>query len=86
VSNFPCGVTGNEYEIAGPDYEKESDIICPECGGHTMFAGYREQHWLACQCGWTVDRERPSPDPDRVYDEMRDRQMLGIDVPDGMEE
>ncbi len=28
LSNYPPGVTGNEYEIAGPDFEQEVDQEC----------------------------------------------------------
>ena len=38
LSNYPPGVTGNEYAIAGPDGDGiEVDIECPECG--TEFTG-----------------------------------------------
>lgn len=30
MSNYPPGVTGNEYAIAGPDYEAEEDRDCAE--------------------------------------------------------
>lgn len=32
LSNYPPGVTGNEYQIAGPDWEQEDHRYCPECG------------------------------------------------------
>lgn len=35
-SNYPPGVTGNEYEIAGPDYEKDIEELCPKCGGNML--------------------------------------------------
>jgi len=76
MSNYPPGVTGNEFAIAGPDYEKESDLPCGKCGGPTMELGYRHERWIACQCGWTTDAEEDEPDPDRAYDEARDRMML----------
>lgn len=28
MSNYPPGVTGNEYEIAGPDWEGEVEVSC----------------------------------------------------------
>lgn len=28
MSNYPPGVTGNEYEIAGPDYERDEEREC----------------------------------------------------------
>jgi hypothetical protein len=32
TSNYPPGVTGNEYEISGPDCEWEEQRECPLCG------------------------------------------------------
>jgi len=46
---YPPGVTGGEYQIAGPDYEHEIDTPCPECGRlDLMQQGYRNQHWVVC--------------------------------------
>ena len=87
--SYPPGVTGNEYAIAGPDYEREIDRPCSifPCQGFLLELGFHGDRWLACDsCEWTTDLERiDEPDPDRAYDEMRDRKMLGIDVPDGAE-
>ena len=77
--NYPPGVTGNEFEIAGPEYEKESDIPCGKCGGQTFELGYRREHWIACSCGWTTDLEREEPDPDRAHDEAVERRLFGDD-------
>ena len=55
-SNYPPGVTGNEYEIAGPDYEQESNEVCPECQGRMMERGYHGEKWLSCcECSYQVD-------------------------------
>lgn len=32
ASNYPPGVTGNEYAIGGAQAEWEADAICPACG------------------------------------------------------
>jgi len=82
TDSYPPGVTGNEYAIAGPDYEKESDERCPKCDEELMELGYRGERWLACYstCGYTMDLPPIEPDPDRAYDEARDRQMFGEDV------
>ncbi len=94
-SNFPPGVTGNEYAIAGSNYEKESDELCPailwygsECQAPTMEEGYEDKRWLVCDGGHKTDLETldPRDDPDRKYDEERDRRMLGIDMPDEVTE
>jgi hypothetical protein len=79
MSNYPPGVTGNEYEIAGPDYERETDKPCRKCGELMMELGYRHERWLACVCGRTVDLDVPEPDPDRAYDEARERRLFGED-------
>ena len=77
-SNYPPGVTGSEYEIAGPDYEKESDTPCPQCGADTIEQGYRGERWLYCPtCTGETSLPPPDePDPDRAYDEERDRRIL----------
>jgi hypothetical protein len=79
--NYPPGVTGNEYEIAGADYEKETDVPCPEvigkdedalpCGEPTMEQGYQGNRWLVCDNDHTTDLEPldEGPDPDQEYDE-----------------
>ena len=54
-SNYPPGVTGHEFEIAGPDYEKDSEEICPKCGEHLIEQGYRGERWLICNCGYQRD-------------------------------
>jgi len=54
LSNYPPGVTGNEYEIAGPDYETEVDGECSGCHktGVLVEVGYRSDRWLECgECG-----------------------------------
>lgn len=60
-SNYPPGVTGNEYEIAGPDYEEElPDERCPQClRRYTMYAqGYRGTRWVNCsECGYQEERD-----------------------------
>ena len=58
--DYPPGVTGNEYEIAGADYEKEYPGNCPKCGGEgTMIEqGYRHQRWVVCgRCDHQFDLE-----------------------------
>ncbi|KKK89081.1 hypothetical protein LCGC14_2736690 [marine sediment metagenome] len=74
--DYPPGVTGNEYEIAGPDHEEESEEPCTQCGAPTMEQGYGGERWLVCDNDHVEDIERMEDDPDRLYDEMRDRQML----------
>ena len=84
MSNYHPGVTGNEYEIAGPDYERESDIPCPfivgenqRCGAATMEEAYRGDRWLVCDKGHVTDLEPLEPDPDRKRDLAREEDVLG---------
>lgn len=77
--DYPPGVTGNELEIARPDYEKETDEPCPDCGGPALEVGHHQRgRWLACiNYDHTTDLpDDDGDDPDRKYDEERDRQMI----------
>jgi len=71
--DYPPGVTGNEIEIAGPDYEKESDVPCPyepnkstkdslPCGEPTMEEGYHHERWLICDNGHRTDLDSEEDD------------------------
>lgn len=64
-----------EFEIAGADYEIETNEFCVHCDedqdGTEM--GYRDDRWFICSaCGKQTDlpsREYDDgPDPDREYD------------------
>jgi hypothetical protein len=50
VSNYPPGVTGNEYEIAGPDREFEDERTCPDCDQVSIVdvTGYGWEEWWTC--------------------------------------
>jgi hypothetical protein len=50
MSNYPPGVTGNEYEIAGPDSEEQVGP-CSECGAPSAVLSYRSRHWTECDNG-----------------------------------
>lgn len=59
---YPPGVTGNEYAIAGPDYQQESKDLCPysrsdgeECGVKAFEEGYRNRRWLVCDYGHVTE-------------------------------
>lgn len=74
MNNYPPGVTGDEYEIAGPDYERDIDGACPECGQEDSLLeqGYRTSRWVVCSsCGHSYDLSALEPDPD----EQRDQQL-----------
>ena len=49
-NNYPPGVTGNEYEIAGPDYEIEREEECKDCGQTFIqfVEGYHGREWFTC--------------------------------------
>ncbi len=83
MSNYPPGVTGNEYQIAGPDYEEDSDELClypiqnlGECGAETSEQGYQGKRWLTCYAKEMHVTDLPSiePDGDRQRDEQIDRE------------
>uniref|UniRef100_A0A6H1ZWZ5 Uncharacterized protein n=1 Tax=viral metagenome TaxID=1070528 RepID=A0A6H1ZWZ5_9ZZZZ len=54
--NYPPGVTGSEYAIAGPDYEQDYPEPCPVCGEALVQQGYRGEHWVVCiSCDYQED-------------------------------
>lgn len=61
MSNYPPGVTGNEYEIAGPDaeWEETKEVACDndECPDfekeheeELLLQSYRGTWWTEWQC------------------------------------
>lgn len=68
-SNYPPGVNGGEYEIAGADYEHET--TCPACGHPAIEEGYMGDRWVFCEGCGTLDLPPAEPDPDRQRDEER---------------
>lgn len=62
-------LSGYELEIAGPDYERETDEPCTElapagsrpqadarCDGRMIEQGYRGSRWKVCsECGYYVN-------------------------------
>jgi len=61
------------------------DVRCDRCGEHGSATRMNLIRGICFYCREEEGREPPEPDPDRAYEEMRDRKMLGIDVPDGAE-
>ena len=60
MNNYPPGVTGSEFAIAGPDYEDSVEGICPSCGqsGSLVEQGYRKERWIICgSCDYVEDLE-----------------------------
>jgi len=65
-SNYPPGVTGREFEIAGPDSEFESDHFCPVC--YTSQPGFVMTYggisWFNCSvCGEDMEIDYESSFP-----------------------
>lgn len=80
ASNYPPGVTGNEFEIAGPDFEGDTPRPCPECGGEMYEIGFQGARWWTCEgCGHeaespaTHDPGDPWADSDDARDRLLDR-------------
>ena len=67
LSNYPPGVTGNEYEIAGPDDEWESEHYCEKCEKTTTFRceSFRKQRSGICsECESELDLGHADDDID----------------------
>lgn len=63
MSNYPPGVTGNEFEIAGPDWEQEAEGKCPNGHEALVDVGYRRQMWRECnECDYRTDLPDEEPD------------------------
>ncbi len=60
MSYYPPGVTGGEFEIAGPDEETDAERFCPHCKHVTTGydVEYGNEMWYACEeCGHNADLE-----------------------------
>jgi len=80
VTNFPPGVTGREYAIAGPDYERDAEQPCPRCGSANVVEdGYRRSRWLVCR-DCNEARELADVEQGEDPDDARDRRMERDDV------
>lgn len=56
LSNYPPGVTGNEFEIAGPDWEHEVEGTCDNGHEALVDVGYGHQRWRECnECDYRID-------------------------------
>jgi len=74
LSNYPPGVTGNEYAINGAQYEREINEQCEACGhvgllleGHYEFG----ERTICLECD-DIQYIDPEPDPDEWYDRTRE--------------
>ena len=59
LSNYPPGVSGFEYEIAGPDAEWNKSLWCDECDRITLFTCQSYQNTYSAACT-VCDREHPT--------------------------
>ena len=50
MTNYPPGVTGNEYQIAGADYERDVCHNCATCHATQdgTEQGYGDERWFIC--------------------------------------
>jgi len=76
MSNYPPGVTGSEWQIAGPFAETEETLECPQCETETIVAVTtlsRSDDYDLCEC--TVchyEWERQVESSLDAYDSWRD--------------
>ena len=58
TGNYPPGVSGDEYAIAGPDWDEDAGA-CPVCGEDSLLReGYGWAVWvICCGCGYQADEE-----------------------------
>ena len=81
-SNYPPGVTGNEYEIAGPDLMWEDEHFCEACDKYTEFdcESFNKIVSGRCTvCASDIDLGTHGDyfiDPDRQKDEAEDIRLL----------
>lgn len=72
MSNYPAGVTGNEWQIAGVYYDDVETVECPECekdveANAVLYYRHDEQKHYECrECGyeWSV---YDGPDEEDYY-------------------
>ena len=79
MTNLPPGVNGNEWAIAGPDYEREvsggctviiSDSMGPvrQCIEDIVEYGFRGERWHQCGAGHVTSLPAVEADPDAGRD------------------
>jgi len=81
LSNYPPGVTGNEYAIGGAEHEWVEERVCPFCDepqkmDHEAHHEFGVRAWCNNpDCGGSDGFEVLDPyeeSPDEAYDRMRD--------------
>ena len=80
MSNYPAGVTGNEWQISGPSWEGTVSAQCPMCDHEDEFDGADLNGTLVIECHecgfeWQEDSEGFfGNDPDYWHDSRCDRE------------
>lgn len=76
MSNYPPGVTGREFAIAGDDWETEKNRVCEDCKftGEVLVSSYESvQSWECPDCHTAhEDYDDPDADFERVRDNLFD--------------
>ena len=85
LSNYPPGVTGNEYQIAGPDSEWEETHYCEKCEKDTVFSreSFQKQRSGICsECGSDIDLGHADDyiDWDSVREEKEDLERHRVEM------
>lgn len=57
LNNYPPGVTGSEYAIAGPDWERE---IAGQCPGCHILETLMESGYMEPRCSHPYRRAHPN--------------------------
>lgn len=72
MSNYPPGVSGNEYEIAGPDREFTDERDCSNCDRTAVVdvTGYGWEEWWTCPyCAGYMQVEIEPEDPPNYWED-----------------
>ena len=72
--NYPPGVTGNEYHLAGPDSEWEEEHYCEKCEKDTLFhceSFQKQRSGICSECDSDIDLGHTDDDID--WDAINDQ-------------
>ena len=72
--NYPPGVTGNEYHLAGPDSEWEEEHYCEKCEKDTLFhceSFQKQRSGICSECDSNIDLGHTDDDID--WDAINDQ-------------
>lgn len=84
MSSYPPGVTGNEFEIAGPDWEAEEVHFCFHCDKvqDHIVTGFDGMVWKTCQFCLREDVVTEEYEPEPRFDDSRQEEIEwgGLDL------